>query len=39
MFSLTLDDKSASIAYHIADVDIDSGIVTLVEPLSRYGFN
>lgn len=39
MFSLTLDDKSASIAYHIADVDVDSGIVTLVEPLSIYGFN
>ena len=39
MFSLTIDDRTASIKYHIANVDVDSGIVTLVEPLSSFGFD
>lgn len=39
MFSLTVDEKSASMAYRISSIDIANGVVSLVEPLSMFGFD
>lgn len=33
MFSLTLDDRAASMSFHLSAVDVESGIVTLKESL------
>ena len=33
MFSLTLDNRAASMAFHLSAVDVESGVVTLKESL------